>query len=169
MFNIIFLTFYESSAKQPVRFLLDFKVFQFIFMPTLQSVTHKHFNKALVCFFIFPVCAVHDCVHGNLTFLVVCIKQKQKTNTSVYHVRWGHQLGKLPWCGCLLKTNILFNPMFQIITLTGELESTKLCNSPVLSRQRYRAVVTPELFPSVICKWTRVKWGGDERSTTPPG
>lgn len=47
-------------------------------------------------FFIFPVCAVHHCVHGNLTFLVVCIKQKQKTNTSVYHVRWGHQLGKLP-------------------------------------------------------------------------
>lgn len=52
VFNIIFLTFYESSAKQPVRFLLDFKVFQFIFMPTLQSVTHKHFNKALVCFFL---------------------------------------------------------------------------------------------------------------------
>lgn len=144
-------------------------------MPTLLKYLWITFCRALVCFCFFsppivPVCAVHDCVHGNLTFLVVCIKQKQKTNTSVYHVRClGQQLGKLPWCGCLLKTNVLFYLMFQIITLTGELESTKLCNSPMLSRPQNRALVTPELFPSVICKWTRVKWGCDERSATPPG
>lgn len=56
--------------------------------------------------------------------------------------------------------------MLQIITLTAK--NFMLCNnsasSEQLSSQEYRA----ELFPSVICKCTSVRWGGDERAAQHP-